>query len=457
MAKDRTQYACNECGHRVTKWQGKCNKCQAWNSFEESASVSNQRPGTKDITNIRKLTPIKLNDVDLSDGEMRVQTGIGELDRVLGGGLVSGSLSLIGGDPGVGKSTLLLMALSEFAKRGLKTLYVSGEESARQIKLRAERLEINTTELHLLAETDLDACLAAAERLKPKLLVLDSVQTLHSTSVASVPGSMSQVREVANRSMILAKRSGISTFLVGHVTKQGSIAGPKALEHLVDTVIYFEGDGSSQLRALRAVKNRFGATGEMGFFEMTEKGLEEVPDASARLLAERVPDAAGTTVLGGMEGSRPLLAEIQALVGHPSPATPSRTVLGMDRNRLQMLIAVLGKIGYQLYDRDIFVAATGGVRILEPAADLALACAIASSSRNQAIDHRTLLFGEIGLVGEVRAVSHPAQRLMEAQRHGFTTVLAPNSAVQHAPEGLKVIGVRTLRQALGHLFIGRDN
>lgn len=454
MAKDKIQYVCSECGHRVSKWQGKCNKCQAWNSFEEASSLSSNRPGTKSITNIKTLKPIKLHEVDLSDGETRVKTGIGELDRVLGGGLVAGSLSLIGGDPGVGKSTLLLMALSQFAKRGLKTLYISGEESARQIRLRSQRLKVNTTELHLLAETDLDSCLAAAETLKPRLLVLDSVQTLYSKAVDSVPGSMSQVREVANRAMTFAKKTGISTFLVGHVTKQGSIAGPKLLEHLVDTVIYFEGDGSSQLRALRAVKNRFGSTGEMGFFEMTEKGLEEVPDASARLLAERVPDAPGTTVLGGMEGSRPVLAEIQALVGHPSPATPSRTVLGMDRNRLQMLIAVLGKIGYQLYDRDIFVSAAGGVRIIEPAADLSLAAAIASSARNQAVDHRTLLFGEIGLVGEVRAVSHPAQRLLEARRHGFTTVLAPKSAVQHAPEGLNVIGVRTLRQALGHLFLG---
>jgi len=266
---------------------------------------------------------------------------------------------------------------------------------------------------------------------------------------------MSQVREVANRSMTFAKRTGIPTFLVGHVTKQGAIAGPKALEHLVDTVIYFEGDGASQLRGLRTVKNRFGSTGEIGFFEMTDRGLIEVPDASARLLSERVQGAPGTTVLGGMEGSRSILAEIQALVGHPSPANPGRTVLGMDRSRMQMLIAVLGKCGYNLHDRDVFISAAGGVRITEPAADLAIGAAIASSLRDQAIDHRTLLFGEIGLVGEVRAVSHPAQRLLEAQRHGFTRVLAPRSAVKHAPEGLEVIGVRTLRQALGHLFVSQ--
>ena len=457
MAKEKKTFVCIECGHIAQKWQGKCHHCHAWNSFEEQVAVGTDRPGTKAIKNISHLTPIKLQEVDLSDGEVRLKTGIGELDRVLGGGLVGGSLSLIGGDPGVGKSTLLLMALSEFAKKGLPTLYVSGEESARQIRLRADRLKIHTDNLHLLAETDLDSCLAAAEILKPRLLVLDSVQTLYSNSVDSVPGSMSQVREVANRSMIFAKKTGISTFLVGHVTKQGEIAGPKVLEHLVDTVIYFEGDGANQLRCLRAVKNRFGSTGEMGFFEMTEKGLEEVPDASARLLSERVKNASGTTVLASMEGSRSLLAEVQALVGHPTPATPGRTVLGMDRSRLQMLLAVLGKIGYQLYDRDIFCSAAGGVRIMEPAADLAIAAAIASSFRNDPIDHRTLLFGEIGLVGEVRAVSHPAQRLLEAQRHGFTRVLAPKSAVQHAPEGLEVIGVRTLRQALAHLFNKPEN
>jgi DNA repair protein RadA/Sms len=452
--KQRAQYVCTSCGHKVSKWQGKCNKCNEWNTFEESVVAGNDRPGTKGISNVKKVTPMLLTDVDMSDGEIRLKTGIGELDRVLGGGLVTGSLSLIGGDPGVGKSTLLLMALSRFAQKGLRTLYVSGEESARQIRLRAERLQVNTTDLHLLPETNLDACLAAAEMLKPKVVVLDSVQTLYSLSIDSVPGSMSQVREVANRSMQFSKRTGIPTFLVGHVTKQGAIAGPKVLEHLVDTVIYFEGDGGSQLRALRAVKNRFGSTGEMGFFEMLEEGLVEVPDASARLLAERVSGAPGTTVLAALEGSRTILAEVQALVGQPTPATPGRTVLGMDRARLQMLLAVLAKMGFQLYDRDVFLSAAGGLRVMEPAADLAIAAAIASSARDEAIDYRTLLFGEIGLVGEIRAVSHPAQRLAEAKRHGFTKVIAPKSAQQHAPEGLEVIPARTLRQALGHLFMG---
>ena len=452
MAKGKTKvtYTCQECGHTVSKWQGKCNKCHAWNSFEETVQTS--RPGTKTVANIPTLNPVLLTNIDLKEGEIRLRSGIGELDRVLGGGLVAGSLSLIGGDPGVGKSTLLLMALSCFAEKNLKTLYVSGEESARQIRLRAERLKVNTNEMYLLSETDLDACLAAAEKEKPRVVVLDSVQTLFSHSIDSVPGSMSQVREVANRSMQFSKRTGIPTFLVGHVTKSGSIAGPKVLEHLVDTVIYFEGDGTSQLRALRAVKNRFGATGELGFFEMTDKGLEEVPDASARLLSERVPNACGTTVMAAMEGSRPILAEVQALVGQPSPATPSRTVLGMDRARLQMLLALLAKYGYQLHDRDVFISAAGGLRIIEPAADLAMITAIASSVRDIPIDGRTLMFGEVGLVGEIRAVSHPAQRLIEAQRHGFTRVVGPKSAMSHAPEGLDYVGVRTLKQALAYLF-----
>lgn len=450
---NRPTFTCQDCGHRVTKWLGKCPKCQAWNSFSESVATA-KLPGTKEIKSIQKLTPTLLTDVSLKEGGARLGTGIGELDRVLGGGLVAGSLILIGGDPGVGKSTLLLMTLSQFAKRKLRTLYISGEESARQIRLRAERLEVDTSGLHLLAETDLNSCLAAAESLKPQVIVLDSVQTLYSSVVDSVPGSVSQVREVANRSMQFAKKTGIPTFLVGHVTKQGSIAGPKVLEHLVDTVIYFEGDGKSQLRVLRAVKNRFGSTGELGFFEMMDKGLLEVPDASARLLSERVQNAFGTTVMAAMEGSRPILAEIQALVGRPTPATPGRSVLGMDRHRLQMLIAVLGKVGLPLYDRDVFLSAAGGLRIIEPAADLAICAAVVSSFKEKPIPYRTLVFGEIGLVGEVRAVSHPAQRLMEAQRHGFTRVIGPKTAVKHAPEGLQVIGIRSLRQALGHLFHG---
>lgn len=429
---------------------GRCPECGEWNTLEESAPPAQGRRASAD--KVRVVEPRLLHQVDLTAGEVRLKTGIGELDRVLGGGLVTGGLSLIGGDPGVGKSTLLLTVLSHFAQRGLKTLYVSGEESARQIRLRADRLQLPTDQLFLLAETDLDAALAAAERLKPRVLVLDSVQTLHTPELDSVPGAVSQVREVAARAMSLSKGHDIPTFLVGHVTKQGGIAGPKVLEHLVDTVIYFEGDGRTQLRILRAVKNRFGSTGEIGFFEMTARGLEEVPDASARLLQERVSSASGTSVIAAMEGSRPVLAEVQALVGQPTPATPGRTTLGVDRGRLQMLLAVLGKLGFSLHDRDVFVSAAGGLKILEPAADLGIAASVVGSLRDRAIDPQTMVFGEIGLVGEIRAVAQPAFRLNEAARHGFRTVIAPPSAVEHAPDGLQVIGVRTLHEALALLF-----
>jgi DNA repair protein RadA/Sms len=450
----KTSFVCSECSHKSLKWMGKCPECNAWNSFEESGPPAQGRRANS--SKVRHVEPVLLHEVDLSSGEVRLSTGIGELDRVLGGGLVTGGLSLIGGDPGVGKSTLLLTVLANFAGRGLKTLYVSGEESARQIRLRANRLQLPTDKLYILPETDLDAALAAAERLKPRVLVLDSVQTLHSPELTGVPGAVSQVREVAARAMALSKGHDIPTFLVGHVTKQGGIAGPKVLEHLVDTVIYFEGDGRTQLRVLRAVKNRFGSTGEIGFFEMTAEGLEEVPDASARLLRERVASASGTAVIAAMEGSRPILAEVQALVGQPTPATPGRTTLGVDRSRLQMLLAVLGKLGFSLHDRDVFVSAAGGLKIHEPAADLGVAVSVVGSLRDRAIDPHTMVFGEIGLVGEIRAVSQPAFRLNEAARHGFRTIIAPHTAVEHAPEGLEVVGVRTLQEALAILFGGAD-
>ena len=447
--KIKISYKCSDCGATALKWMGRCGDCGAWNTMQEVAPPAQGRRST---SKVRRVDPIPVSKVDLKVGEVRLSTSIRELDRVLGGGLVTGGLVLIGGDPGVGKSTLLLTVLSHFSRRGLKTLYVSGEESARQIRLRADRLKLPYDHLHLLAETDLDASLAAAERIKPRALVLDSVQTLFSPELTSVPGSVSQVREVAARAMSLSKGHDIPTFLVGHVTKQGGIAGPKVLEHLVDTVIYFEGDGRTQLRILRAVKNRFGSTGEIGFFEMTAEGLREVPDASARLLAERVSSASGTSVIAAVEGSRPVLAEVQALVGHPSPATPGRTVLGVDRSRLQMHLAVLGKLGFPLHDRDVFVSAAGGLRILEPAADLGIAVSVVGALRDRALDQHTMVFGEVGLVGEIRAVSHPAARLNEAARHGFRRVIAPVSSVEHAPKNLEVVGVRTLQEALAILF-----
>ncbi|MCB9796156.1 MAG: DNA repair protein RadA [Alphaproteobacteria bacterium] len=448
MAKSKSSFSCAECGHSSPKWFGQCPTCKAWNSLEEEVTSTAGRPSIS----ARGQRALPISQVGAGQGEVRLRTGIGELDRVLGGGLVTGSLTLVGGDPGVGKSTLLLMVLERFARRGVTTLYVSAEESVRQVRLRAERLGVRGDSLYLLAETELARALDEVDHVKPRVLVLDSVQTLCAPDQGTVPGSVSQVREVAARAMALAKSRDLPTFLVGHVTKQGGLAGPKVLEHLVDTVIYFEGDGRSQLRVVRATKNRFGATGELGFFEMVDEGLREVPDASARLLAERVADAPGTAVVAAMEGSRPVLAEVQALVGRPIPGNPSRTVLGLDKARLDMLLAVLGKLGFQVHDRDVFASAVGGMRLAEPAADLGLAAAIVGSMRDRALDPKVLVFGEVGLVGEVRAVGHPGPRLVEAARHGFKRAIVPIAATRYAPEGLEVLGVRTLRDAIAALF-----
>ncbi len=379
---------------------------------------------------------------------MRLRTGFAELDRVLGGGMVSGALMLLGGDPGVGKSTLLLATLVRLANKGLPALYVTGEESSNQVRIRAERLGLDTDSLYLLATTDMDAVDAALSSVKPRFLVLDSIQVLRSPGLESSPGSVLQVRAVADRALTIAKRLDVATILVGHVTREGTLAGPRVLEHLVDTVIYFECDGRSPLRLLRAVKNRFGPTGELGIFEMTEAGLVQVPDPSARLLAEREPDAAGTAVVAGMEGTRPLLTEVQALVGRVVPGNPTRTALGLDRARVNLLLAVMDKAGLSLAERDVYVNAAGGVKLHEPAADLGLAAALASSLRNRPIRPDTVLFGEVGLTGEVRGVSYSALRLKEAWRHGFRRAIIPRAAAADAPGGMETTGVRRLREVL---------
>jgi DNA repair protein RadA/Sms len=344
----------------------------------------------------------------------------------------------------------LLTTTYAFARRGIRVLYVSGEESARQVRLRAERLGVLSEALFLLADTSLDAVVAAVDEVKPRVLVLDSVQTLHSPDLDGVPGSLGQVREVASKAMVLAKQRDVATFLVGHVTKEGNLAGPRTLEHMVDTVLYVEGDGASALRVVRATKNRFGSTGEIGLFEMREEGLVEVPDASARLLRERLPGAAGTVVTCAMVGARPVLVEVQALVGQPSASTPARTVVGFDRGRLSMILAVLGRAGLSLADRDVFVSAAGGLRLDEPAADLAVAVAIASSARGTPLAGDLVAFGEIGLVGEVRGVSLPAVRLREAERHGLRSAWAPAST--EAEGRLRPVPMRRLRDALELAF-----
>ena len=446
MARSKTTHTCQACGYSTPKWMGRCPDCKEWNSFIEEVS------GPRSKRSAPSVTPTPLLEISADrGGEIRLRTGLGELDNPLGGGLVAGSLVLIGGDPGVGKSTLLLMAADRFAARGLPVLYVTGEESLSQVRLRADRLGVASASLLLLASTAWDQIEDAVRSVKPVAVIIDSVQTVAVPELDSIPGSVTQVREVAHRAMKLAKSGTTSVILVGHITKSGSLAGPKVLEHFVDTVLYFEGDGRSQLRILRSVKNRFGAAGELGLFEMADDGLREVPDASARLLEERQADAPGTAVIATLEGNRPLLTEVQALVGRPSPAIPARTCVGIDRNRILMLAAILEKAGVPLHDRDLFVNAAGGVRLGEPAADLGAVAAIYSSFTEAPIAANTLLFGEVGLVGEVRAVSHPGPRLKEAARHGFRRVFAPKSCVEHAPPGLEVIGIRSVRELLQQL------
>lgn len=420
--------------------------------MEEQAAAPTLGAKGASLSSKVSAMPVPINQIDEHGGELRVRTGMQELDNVLGGGLVSGSITLIGGDPGVGKSTLLLMASERFASRGLPVLYISGEESTRQIQLRARRLGVTSDKLMVLAHTDWEHIEKVGRDTKPVVMVVDSVQTVSVPQHTGIPGSVGQVREVAHRAMLFAKQTGTSVFLVGHVTKQGEIAGPKVLEHFVDTVLHFEGDGRSALRVLRTVKNRFGPAGELGLFEMVDDGMREVPDASARLLAERVADAPGTAVMAALEGSRPMLSEIQALVGPASPGNPARTCVGVDRTRVLMLAAVLGKCGIPLHDRDLFVNAAGGVRLHEPAADLAILGAIASSMLDLPVPSDVVLIGEVGLVGEIRAVSHPGLRLKEAARHGFRRVFGPKSLAADPPSGLEVIGARTVRELLDALF-----
>ncbi|MGC6493125.1 MAG: DNA repair protein RadA [Myxococcota bacterium] len=454
MPRIKTVYVCQSCGYVAPKWAGRCPDCKSWNTMMEEQRESSSKSSAKQRTSAslsRDQKPVRLVDVRADgEGEVRMRTGLAELDTVLGGGLVAGSLVLVGGDPGVGKSTLLLTAAERLAQRGAPILYVSGEESVQQVHLRAQRLGLGAPHLHLLSHTDFGHVESAIRSLKPTVVVLDSVQTVYLPQLPNIPGSVTQVREVAHRAMLLAKSTNTAVFLVGHVTKSGELAGPKVLEHFVDTVIHFEGDGRTPLRILRSVKNRFGPAGELGVFEMVDSGLQEVPDASARLLSERVLDAAGTAVVASLEGTRPLLTEVQALVGRAAPGNPARTCVGVDRQRVAMIAAILGKAGLHLHDRDLFVNAAGGVRLEETAADTAILAAIASSLRDQPLDPHTLVFGELGLVGEVRGVGHAQIRLKEAARHGFRRAIVPYT-VDEAPPGLELVRVRSVRDLLAAL------
>jgi DNA repair protein RadA/Sms len=456
----RTIYACQNCGHQSRKWIGKCPDCGAWNSFVEER----ERPAAKDgggrgmiartVLRMRENKPVPFNSIEAQDN-VREITGIEEFDRVLGGGIVPGSLVLIGGEPGIGKSTLLSQVADKLNAVYGSVLYVSGEESERQIKLRGERLGINPAGLYLLSETTLERIIEEIEKLQPQAIIIDSVQTIFSEKLESAPGSVSQVREVAGQFLLLAKNLTVPVFLIGHVTKEGMIAGPKALEHIVDTVLYFEGERHHNHRILRAAKNRFGAANELGIFEMTGRGLIGVANPSQVFLSERPIGASGSAVVAAMEGTRPILVEIQALVSSSKFGTGRRTTQGVEINRVALLVAMLEKrVGFHLSGDDIFVNLVGGISLDEPAVDLGIVAAVASSFRNIPINAHTIAFGEVGLAGEVRATSHAAVRLREIARMGFKRVVMPQNNLSGLPEDdrLEIIGVRSVIDALEALF-----
>ncbi|MFI3237091.1 MAG: DNA repair protein RadA [Lachnospiraceae bacterium] len=449
-AKSNTVFFCGECGYEATKWMGQCPGCKAWNSFvEEPVKITTK--GKKVVLGLREeIKPLSISEITLTDEE-RVLTGIGELDRVLGGGVVPGSLTLVGGDPGIGKSTLLLQVCHKLAEQHISVLYISGEESLKQIKLRAERIGTFTQDLKLLCETNLDVIEATIRTMNPRIVIIDSIQTMFQEQISSAPGSVSQVRESTAVLLQLAKGLGVSIFIVGHVTKEGTVAGPRVLEHMVDTVLYFEGDRHASYRILRSVKNRFGATNEIGVFEMQGKGLIEVLNPSEYMLSGRPMQASGSVVVCSMEGTRPILIEIQALVCTTNFGIPRRQATGTDFNRMNLLMAVLEKrLGMQLAGCDAYVNITGGLKIVEPALDLGIVLAVISSFQNIALDPHMLAFGEIGLSGEVRAVSMAKARVMEAKKLGFTTCILPRVCLKDVGEveGMKLLGVSSVADAL---------
>ncbi len=461
MAKIKTQFVCQNCGTKSPKWQGKCNACGEWNSFVEEIldSGKSQERGRKLSKPSESTIPVSLDEIDIDEG-YRLKTHIHEFDRVLGGGIVPGETVMIGGDPGIGKSTLLLQVvdrLSRLQKDGQgKCLYVTGEESAQQIKLRAERLGIRSNNLYIFPETDVFAILDQIEKTRPILTVIDSIQTLFLADIASAPGSVSQVRESAARLTYLAKREKLPLFLIGHVTKEGSIAGPMVLEHMVDAVLYFEGDIQRHYRLLRAVKNRFGSTQEIGIFDMREDGLTEVADASKAFLDAHFVHSSGSVITASLEGTRPLLLEVQSLVSPANFGMPQRRASGIDPNRLALILAILEKrLGMAISSQDVFLNIAGGIKVVEPSVDLSVAVAVASSFREVPVGADTLVLGELGLSGEVRAVSQIGPRLAEAARLGFKQAVIPHGnlkAISLLPEApLELLGVKTLAEAIGIL------
>lgn len=424
MTKNRTVFACQNCGHQSPKWLGRCPECGEWNSFVEETYRQPVRKGLEGLSSapgeIKKINEIQTDEV------IRIRTEIEEFDNVLGGGLVPSSFTLIGGDPGVGKSTLILQVAGKIASLNKKVLYVSGEESLSQVKMRAERLNINSDNLFVLSETLIENIFSAVEKIKPFLLIVDSIQTVFTQDISSAPGTVSQVRECAGKLMMLAKREGITTFVIGHVTKEGAIAGPMVLEHIVDTVLYFEGERARNFRILRTHKNRFGSISEIGVFKMTASGLEEVKNPSEYLLSERTEDVSGSAVVCSLEGSKPMLMEIQALVSQTPFGMPRRNTIGIDPYRVNLLIAIMEKrLGISFLGYDVFLNVAGGIKITEPASDLGVIAALYSSINNIPLNSNTVLFGEVGLGGEVRSVLFAEERVREAERLGFKRVIMP--------------------------------
>ncbi|MES2771220.1 MAG: DNA repair protein RadA [Pseudomonadota bacterium] len=451
MAKEKTIYSCTECGASVPKWQGQCPGCAVWNTLVETIATSSTSANNKRFSALAGTASLQTLSAIEAREEDRLPTGISEFDRALGGGLVAGGVVLIGGDPGIGKSTLLLQALAELSTQHA-VVYVSGEESAQQIAMRARRLSLDTQQLQLLAEINLEKILATLQAAQPKVAVIDSIQTLWSEELSSAPGSVAQVRECAAQLTRLAKQTGITIILVGHVTKEGALAGPRVLEHIVDSVLYFEGDAHSSFRLIRAVKNRYGAVNELGVFAMTEKGLKGVNNPSALFLSQHGQEVAGSCVLVTQEGTRPLLVEIQALVDQ-AHGNPRRLTVGLDAQRLAMLLAVLHRhAGLVCFDQDVFVNAVGGVKIAEPAADLAVLLAIVSSLKNRPLPAKLVVFGEVGLAGEIRPAPRGQERLKEAAKLGFTRALIPEAnKPKHGIAGIEVIAVKRVEEAVERL------
>ncbi|MCC0638209.1 MULTISPECIES: DNA repair protein RadA [unclassified Clostridioides] len=456
MAKIKTKYVCQSCGYETAKWLGKCPECTKWNTFVEEVD---QKSTKKEVFIIDKSSskPVSITSIE-SKEEERFTTDIKELDRVLGGGIVKGSLVLVGGDPGIGKSTLLIQVSSNVANLGKTVLYITGEESESQIKMRAKRLGINSENLYIFAENNLSIIESYLESVNPQLIILDSIQTVFSPEISSAPGTVSQIKEGTSKFMKISKKMGISTFIVGHVTKEGSLAGPKLLEHMVDTVLYFEGERYNTYRLVRAVKNRFGSTNELGVFEMRDLGLVELDNPSKILISEKPKDVAGSVIISTVEGTRPMLLELQALVSPTSFGIARRTSTGVDYNRVGMLLAVLEKrVGLQIQNQDVYINIVGGIKINEPSIDLGIAISVASSFRNIPIDEDIAVTGEVGLTGEVRSVSFIEKRIAECKKLGFKKIVVPRSNydVVKDTKGIEIWPVDNLRQAI-NIVLGRN-